>query len=84
VSFTRSLSIKLAPQGIRVNAVAPGLVITALQAGSRPAEEMEGMGVGMPPHERAGQPAELGHLYSWLLQGKCYIAKSCRCPMFWC
>lgn len=66
VSFTRSLSVQLAPKGIRVNAIAPGPVITALQAGSRPAENMEGLGVGMPLHGRAGQPAELGPAYVFL------------------
>ncbi|KXN88815.1 hypothetical protein AN958_06684 [Leucoagaricus sp. SymC.cos] len=66
VTFTRSLSAQLAPRGIRVNAVAPGPVITALQAGSRSAESMEGLGVGMPLHGRAGQPAELGPAYVFL------------------
>ncbi|KAF8808184.1 NAD(P)-binding protein [Phlegmacium glaucopus] len=66
VTFTRSLSIQLAPKGIRVNAVAPGPVITALQAASRPADNMEGLGVGMPLHGRAGQPAELGPTFVFL------------------
>ncbi|TFK41814.1 NAD(P)-binding protein [Crucibulum laeve] len=66
LAFTRSLSVQLAPKGIRVNAVAPGPVITALQAGSRPADNMEGLGVGMPLHGRAGQPAELGPAYVFL------------------
>lgn len=66
VSFTRSLSVQLASKGIRVNAIAPGPVITALQAGSRPSENMEGFGVGMPLHGRAGQPAELGPAYVFL------------------
>lgn len=66
VTFTRSLSVQLAPRGIRVNAVAPGPVITALQAGSRSAESMEGFGIGMPLHGRAAQPAELGPAYVFL------------------
>jgi NAD(P)-dependent dehydrogenase (short-subunit alcohol dehydrogenase family) len=66
VSFTRSLSVNLAPQGIRVNAVAPGAVITALQAGSRLAEEMEDLGVGLPLRGRAGQPAEIGPAFVFL------------------
>lgn len=66
VSFTRSLAVKLAPRGIRVNGIAPGPVITALQAGSRSADDMEGLGVGMPLHGRAGQPAELGPAYVFL------------------
>jgi len=66
VTFTRSLSVQLAPKGIRVNAIAPGPVITALQAGSRSAENMDGFGIGLPLHGRAGQPAELGPAYVFL------------------
>jgi len=66
VSFTRSLAVQLAPKGIRVNAIAPGPVVTALQAGSRSAEDMENFGVGMPLHGRAGQPAEVGPSYVFL------------------
>ncbi|EPQ53270.1 oxidoreductase [Gloeophyllum trabeum ATCC 11539] len=66
VTFTRSLAVQLAPKGIRVNAIAPGPVVTALQAASRDAEDMEGLGVGLPLHNRAAQPAELGPAYVFL------------------
>lgn len=69
VSFTRALAMQLAPKGIRVNAVAPGPVITALQPASRPEEGSGGMkefGVGTPLHGRAGLPAELGPSYVFL------------------
>ena len=66
-TFTRSLAVQLAPKGIRVNAVAPGPIVTALQAGSRSAEDMEGWEVGkVPLHGRAGQPAEVGPSYVFL------------------
>ena len=66
MSFTRSLSKQLAPRGIRVNAVAPGPVITALQPASRDTEDMEGFDVGMPMHGRAAQPAELAPAFVFL------------------
>ncbi|KAG6910501.1 hypothetical protein DXG01_009920 [Tephrocybe rancida] len=57
------LAAQFVSQGIRVNAVAPGVVMSALQAGSRGADEMEGLGVGLPLRGRAGQSAEIGPAY---------------------
>lgn len=67
MTFTRSLALQLAPAGIRVNALAPGTIMTALQAATRPAEGVEGLGVGSTPlHNRPGQPAEMGPGYVFL------------------
>ncbi|WVN88737.1 uncharacterized protein L203_103950 [Cryptococcus depauperatus CBS 7841] len=67
ISFTRSLALQLAPQGIRVNGVCPGPVYTPLQPASRPAENMEGWSLGGPPlHGRASMPAEMGPAYVFL------------------
>ena len=76
VTFTRSLALQLAPKGIRVNAVAPGVVITALQAGSRGAEDMEGLGVGIPLLNRGAQPAEMAPTYGECLPRHWY--PNCR------
>ncbi len=57
-SFTIALSNLLAPQGIRVNCVAPGPIWTPIQPIAKEPEELEQLGKSMPLG-RAGQPAEL-------------------------
>lgn len=66
-TFTRSLALQQMPNGIRVNAVAPGPVYTPLQPASRSADGMEDWGVGdIPLWGRVAQPAELGAAYIYL------------------
>lgn len=63
-AFTRSMAMQLKSKGIRVNAVAPGPVVTPLQPASRSGESMEGWAVGEPSlmWQRPSQPAEQGEL----------------------
>lgn len=65
VSFTRSLSAALLDRGIRVNAVAPGPVWTALIASSFTPEKVAQFGSDAPM-QRAGQPAEIAPCYVFL------------------
>lgn len=65
VGFTYSLSKSLTPQGIRVNAVAPGPVHTPIQVASRPPEQMEGFGSGSQIG-RPGQPSEIAPTFVFL------------------
>jgi NAD(P)-dependent dehydrogenase (short-subunit alcohol dehydrogenase family) len=63
VAFTKSLAKQLAPDGIRVNAVAPGPYWTVLQtSGGQPQEKVEKFGE-QAPLGRPGQPAEIAALY---------------------
>jgi NAD(P)-dependent dehydrogenase (short-subunit alcohol dehydrogenase family) len=63
VAFTKSLAKQVAPQGIRVNAVAPGPYWTPLQVtGGQSPDNLRQFGAGTPLG-RPGQPAELGPVY---------------------
>ncbi|MDQ1644809.1 MAG: hypothetical protein QOJ50_993 [Cryptosporangiaceae bacterium] len=65
LNFTRSLAQQLAPQGIRVNCVAPGPVWTPLIPATMPPEKVGSFGKDTPLG-RPGQPAELAPAYVFL------------------
>ena len=65
VSLTRSLSMSLVKNGIRVNAVAPGPVWTPLIVSSFSPEKVAEFGKNVPM-QRAAQPAELAPAYVFL------------------
>ena len=65
VSFTRSLSQSLVPQGIRVNGVAPGPIWTPLIPSTFDAKQVASFG-SSAPMKRAGQPMELAPCYVFL------------------
>lgn len=65
VSFTRSLALSLAGNGIRVNAVAPGPVWTPLIVSSFSEQEVAKFGQDVPLG-RAAQPFELAPTYVYL------------------
>ena len=65
VSFTRSLAKSLAPQGIRVNGVAPGPIWTPLIPSTFTTNEVVSFGTNTPLG-RAGQPFELAPGYVYL------------------
>lgn len=65
-NLSKGLAEQLAPEGIRVNAVAPGPVWTPLQPShGQPPEKLEEFGQHSPLG-RAGQPAELAGAYVFL------------------
>jgi NAD(P)-dependent dehydrogenase (short-subunit alcohol dehydrogenase family) len=64
-AFTRSLAIDLGPRGIRVNAVAPGFVITPL--GAPPPGDDEYLALHHTVLGRLGQPEEIAGAIAFLL-----------------
>lgn len=65
-NFTKGLATQLAPQGIRVNSVAPGPIWTPLQVSDgQPKDALPHFGKNTPLG-RAGQPTELAPAYVFL------------------
>ena len=76
-SFTKGLATEVGPEGIRVNAVAPGFTATDLtsdqiaQPGFR--ERIE----GMTPLRRVGVPEEIAEAAAWLISpAACFVTGS--------
>ena len=65
VAYTKALAEMLAPQGIRVNSVAPGPIWTPLIPSTMPSEMVETFGEQVPL-KRPGQPAELAPVFVFL------------------
>jgi NAD(P)-dependent dehydrogenase (short-subunit alcohol dehydrogenase family) len=65
VAFTRSLSMSLAEQNIRVNGVAPGPIWTPLIPSTFPEERVAAHGADVPM-KRPGQPEECAPAYVFL------------------
>jgi 3-oxoacyl-[acyl-carrier protein] reductase len=64
IGFTKTWSRELGPKGIRVNAVAPGFVETAILA-TIPEKVLQHMREQVPLH-RLGQPDEIANVYAFL------------------
>jgi 3-oxoacyl-[acyl-carrier protein] reductase len=63
-AFTRACAVELAPKGIQVNAVRPGMIATAMSARSRKRAEVEILAV--IPAGRFGQPEDVAPLVAFL------------------
>jgi NAD(P)-dependent dehydrogenase (short-subunit alcohol dehydrogenase family) len=64
ISLTRSAAMEYAPLGIRINAVAPGRVVTGMMLASK-IMDMDAVAAGLPLR-RMGQPEEVAEAVVWL------------------
>lgn len=69
-AFTMALASNLLPQGIRVNAVAPGPVWTPFNPADKTPEDIEKFG-SMTDYKRPAQPEELSPAYVFLASAAC-------------
>ena len=65
-TFTVGLALEVAGEGIRVNAVRPGIIATDIHADSGDPERAEKLGPGLPMR-RAGTAEEVAEAILWLL-----------------
>ena len=59
--ITRILAAEYGPDGVRINAVAPGLVATDMSAGVRSDDQMLAMMVEQTPMGRIGEPSDIAN-----------------------
>ncbi|HUU33376.1 MAG TPA: SDR family oxidoreductase [Vicinamibacterales bacterium] len=64
--FTIGLAKEVATEGIRVNAVRPGIVHTGIHASGGQPDRLERI-APLVPMQRGGQPEEVAHAILWLL-----------------
>jgi meso-butanediol dehydrogenase/(S,S)-butanediol dehydrogenase/diacetyl reductase len=59
LNLTRSIALELAPLGVRVNAVSPGAIDTALWASARQVGPLKAAYLAAIPFGQFGQPKEV-------------------------
>lgn len=72
-AFTYGLAQEVAPRGIRVNAVAPGIIRTDIHAAAGDPGRLERV-AGSVPMGRVGEPDEVAAAVAWLMSDACPYA----------
>jgi NAD(P)-dependent dehydrogenase (short-subunit alcohol dehydrogenase family) len=66
VQLTRQFAVSYAARNVRVNAIAPGYIVTPMTAGARQSPEHERFLVGLHPMARLGLPEEVAAAAAFL------------------
>jgi NAD(P)-dependent dehydrogenase (short-subunit alcohol dehydrogenase family) len=66
IGLTRTAALDYGPKGVRVNAIAPGPVLTEGGIGGAPTEVQQRVALTLPLR-RLGAPDEIAELAAWLL-----------------
>jgi 3-oxoacyl-[acyl-carrier protein] reductase len=71
-ALTKTLAIELGAEGITVNAVAPGYIVTGMTAASAagwglPFEKVQEIMAGQIPVRRVGKPEDIAHIIAFLV-----------------
>ena len=70
MQLTKASALALAPHGIRVNAVGPGSIDTAMMAGVNADPDAMSMVMSRTPLKRIGEPREIGDVVAFLASDK--------------
>lgn len=68
-SLTKGLAVEVAAQGIRVNAVRPGVIKTDIHASGGEPDRVDRVAAGVPM-QRGGEPEEVARCILWLLSAE--------------
>lgn len=76
-NFTKGFATEVGPEGIRVNAIAPGMVETDMTRGPLANDAFRGHIMDMTPLRRIGTPDEVADVVAWLMSdGSRFISGS--------